>query len=474
MEHFSTAISPLEALLNDPSPDITQEDVFCFSDAYAELLPDDMVYLQHKTDEQHIAEAERVSRQHVPEHRAKLDAVLKRTDKIILERRMKAERQQRHRERITSYWNAAQQYAAQTKRAIRAIKETASGITARFTSAVKRSIDCVTTPIDAAYERLQQIPIKTYVKQAREAAMRVGDTEIPFPSLRKIVYGGVGSMMFASASFAMYLAVTPPAHPPSTHSTSVSTSTSHRTHGSTPRVKVSQPKYFITHESLTPKQHTFSYRRKEGVAIEHVIKACWSKVTGLSEKDKGFKPFLEVVEQRYVTTTPITVTITLPSDMELQQAPVNVYPALQDMIVSPYTRITSTYGRRIHNNHAEFHNGWDIAAAYGAEIKALYDGVVRLGNNPGEFFLDDGLGNVTGYAHAQSRSIRYGHYVKKGEHIALMGKTETEQPHLHFTYIQSGEHKDPFLFFAAVAGKQSAQTYLARLSTVNDTNTRIK
>ena len=98
------------------------------------------------------------------------------------------------------------------------------------------------------------------------------------------------------------------------------------------------------------------------------------------------------------------------------------------------------------------HNGIDIAAKLGDQVKAAESGVVS------KVFKDDLLGVVvtidhengilSNYANLQSEDfIKVGTKVKKGDIIGGVGKSgaleETLSEHLHFEVVSNGEYKDP-------------------------------
>jgi len=86
-----------------------------------------------------------------------------------------------------------------------------------------------------------------------------------------------------------------------------------------------------------------------------------------------------------------------------------------------------------------FHNGIDVAAAYGTEIKAARDGtVIAVQNAPyayGKWIAvehDNGL--VTLYGHLSLQSVDVGQNVARGDIIGYMGSTGfSTGSHLHFT-----------------------------------------
>jgi murein DD-endopeptidase MepM/ murein hydrolase activator NlpD len=101
--------------------------------------------------------------------------------------------------------------------------------------------------------------------------------------------------------------------------------------------------------------------------------------------------------------------------------------------------ITSPVGwRRDPISHdIRFHKGTDIAAAAGADITAVADGVVVESGPKGSFgnvvvvATDDGRQML--YGHNQSNRVQVGDRVQRGEVIAQVGATgRATGPHVHF------------------------------------------
>ncbi len=98
------------------------------------------------------------------------------------------------------------------------------------------------------------------------------------------------------------------------------------------------------------------------------------------------------------------------------------------------------------------HNGIDIAAKPGDQVKAAENGVVSKVFKD-ELFgvvvtVDHGNGVLSNYANLQSEDfIKVGTKVKKGDIIGGVGKSGalevSLEPHLHFEIISNGEYKDP-------------------------------
>ncbi len=107
--------------------------------------------------------------------------------------------------------------------------------------------------------------------------------------------------------------------------------------------------------------------------------------------------------------------------------------------------ITSAYGNaRVFNGELKsFHTGTDFRAKMGTPIKAANDGVVVLSKKRyyagGSVIIDHGEGLYTCYYHLSSMPLKVGTRVKRGEVIALSGKSgRVTGPHLHFTVMLDG------------------------------------
>lgn len=107
-------------------------------------------------------------------------------------------------------------------------------------------------------------------------------------------------------------------------------------------------------------------------------------------------------------------------------------------------------GQRIMNgNKMNPHQGWDIAAPEGTDVKAAADGIVTLSG--GNFFysgnmviIDHGHNLSTMYAHMKSTSVKPGDKVKQGQIIGKVGKTgRATGPHLHWGASLNGTRFNP-------------------------------
>ncbi len=113
-------------------------------------------------------------------------------------------------------------------------------------------------------------------------------------------------------------------------------------------------------------------------------------------------------------------------------------------------RISSHFGMRFHPiyRNMDFHNGIDIAAPIGTEIRPIKEGkVIFSGEKPGYgnvIVIDHGNGLVSKYAHNKANLVKEGDSVNSNTPIAILGNTGTTTgPHLHLEVIYHGKSINP-------------------------------
>lgn len=99
-------------------------------------------------------------------------------------------------------------------------------------------------------------------------------------------------------------------------------------------------------------------------------------------------------------------------------------------------------------NEARPHEGIDISAPMSAPIIAPAAGrVIDVDTKPGYgkmVALDHGHGVVTRYAHCSKILVRVGQWVRRGDRVALVGKTGyATAPHLHYEVLVNGRPVNP-------------------------------
>ncbi len=116
--------------------------------------------------------------------------------------------------------------------------------------------------------------------------------------------------------------------------------------------------------------------------------------------------------------------------------------------------IASVFGWRV-IPWPEFHKGVDLDADYGENVRAGAAGTVIAaaydGGYGNKIEIDHGNGYHTWYCHLSKIDVHLGQYVKKAEHIALVGSTGASTgPHLHYQIMLDGAPVDPVPFLHGV------------------------
>ncbi|MGE0863532.1 MAG: peptidoglycan DD-metalloendopeptidase family protein [Vicinamibacterales bacterium] len=125
-------------------------------------------------------------------------------------------------------------------------------------------------------------------------------------------------------------------------------------------------------------------------------------------------------------------------------------PMFTDLTGAGERAISSDFGWRpdpIHGQ-ARFHAGLDLKLAYGQEVRAASDGVIKFAGEQAGYgttvVVDHGNGLETRYAHLSSADVREGAVVTAGQPIARSGNSgRSTGAHLHFEVRQDGQPIDP-------------------------------
>jgi len=99
------------------------------------------------------------------------------------------------------------------------------------------------------------------------------------------------------------------------------------------------------------------------------------------------------------------------------------------------------------------HEGMDISNDVGTAVYATGDGIVEYAGRTGGGYgilieIAHGYGYTTAYAHLSKMLVREGQRVKRGDLIALSGRTGlVSGPHLHYEVRLNGIRQNPIDFF---------------------------
>jgi murein DD-endopeptidase MepM/ murein hydrolase activator NlpD len=122
-------------------------------------------------------------------------------------------------------------------------------------------------------------------------------------------------------------------------------------------------------------------------------------------------------------------------------------------------RITSDYGMRRDpfDGSRQFHEGVDIATAFGSPVLCVEDGIVlearRHGGYGNMVLIDHGNGRQTLYGHLKKYIVREGDQIRRGQQVGEVGSTgRSTGPHLHFEIIDNGRPVDPMKVKGMAAG----------------------
>lgn len=112
--------------------------------------------------------------------------------------------------------------------------------------------------------------------------------------------------------------------------------------------------------------------------------------------------------------------------------------------------MSSGYGYRVDpfNGRRAWHGGVDFAGPPGTQVVAVAAGVVTRSAADGAYGntveIDHGDGLVTRYSHNRENRVAIGDLVKKGQVVAIMGRTgRASGAHVHFEVSRNGRSLDP-------------------------------
>ena len=124
------------------------------------------------------------------------------------------------------------------------------------------------------------------------------------------------------------------------------------------------------------------------------------------------------------------------------------FPSFVYPVMNP--RKSSSFGGRLHPvlHYLKHHNGIDLAAPSGSQIRAIAGGTVVFADpyaGYGNLVVVQHTNGITShYGHCDKISVRPGTKVKPGQIIATVGETGiTTGPHLHFELRLNGIPQNP-------------------------------
>ncbi|HKQ60180.1 MAG TPA: M23 family metallopeptidase [Candidatus Polarisedimenticolaceae bacterium] len=99
----------------------------------------------------------------------------------------------------------------------------------------------------------------------------------------------------------------------------------------------------------------------------------------------------------------------------------------------------------------EFHQGIDIVADAGSEVRAPADGVITQATRASDYGkvvdVAHGYGYATRYGHLSEILVRPGQRVERGDVIGRVGSTgRSTGPHLHYEVFRDGHRVDPWKY----------------------------
>ena len=192
-------------------------------------------------------------------------------------------------------------------------------------------------------------------------------------------------------------------------------------------------------EELSPHQRMKGIERQPEVRIE----AAQSADLNLEGIRRNLSLFLQEVKSQEEAFHDILTT--LQEDPRLPHHLPSIQPA-RGWTISGYGDRENPFTGR-----TEMHKGIDIANLLGTPILATADGIVRSTGyrlDLGFFLiLDHGYSLTTFYGHCSKLKVKAGNRVKRGQVIALMGRSgRTLGPHLHYEVRVKDVPVDPLSF----------------------------
>ena len=147
----------------------------------------------------------------------------------------------------------------------------------------------------------------------------------------------------------------------------------------------------------------------------------------------------------------------MPLAKEVSETPDLDSPTETGNLQVPHGRVSSAFGWRSDpfNGVARFHDGIDVAQAYGQDVRAAAGGLVSFAGDRGSYgttiIVEHPGGRQTLYAHLSASDVQRGDVVDSGQIIGKSGSSgRSTGPHLHFEVLDGGRPVDPT---AVVAGR---------------------
>ena len=146
--------------------------------------------------------------------------------------------------------------------------------------------------------------------------------------------------------------------------------------------------------------------------------------------------------------------------------------------VPGHTRLTSTYGMRVHpiTGAYKLHTGIDISAPLGTSFIAAANGIVSKATYNAAYgnmvIIDHGGGVQTLYAHGDQILVQLGQTVAAGTEVLKVGSTGySTGPHAHFEIRVNGQTVNPLNFLLDLDGDNSQNEENQQDSNDAETNT---